>query len=332
MAEKLRLKGKDVTITIAKVGGEEEEIATKMFRVRVRSLENKASYSVTAVGIPCISSNISKIKVHEVVKLLGLGEKNIKRGDGPVDMLIGIDHPRLHTGETKQAANLVARHSPLGWVVFGAKPRGHAHVLHVLNVKLSAPIDMTDFWSTESMGVAIKPCNCEADKLSSFERKEAKIIEKFSQKIGTQWLIPYPWKRDPSTLPNNRLQAEKKLEATECRLAKNPEHAKAYDEQMTELTEMNFARKLTKEQMTAYKGPIHYISHHEVVRPEKKTTPIRIVFNSSASYQGHRLNDYWIKGPDLLNSLFGVILRFRENEIAVTEDISKIYRRVLIPE
>ena len=101
---------------------------------------------------------------------------------------------------------------------------------------------------------------------------------------------------------------------------------------MTELTEMNFVRKLTKEQMTAYKGPIHYISHHEVVRPEKKTTPICIVFNSSASYQGHRLNDYWIKGPDLLNSLFGVILRFRENEIAVTGDISKMYHRVLIPE
>ena len=44
------------------------------------------------------------------------------------------------------------------------------------------------------------------------------------------------------------------------------------------------------------------------------------------------MNDYWIKGPDLLNSLFGVILRFRENEIAVTGDISKIYHRVLIPE
>ena len=133
-----------------------------MFRVRVRSLENKASYPVTAVGISCISSNISKIKVHEVVKLLGLGEENIKRGDGPVDMLIGIDHPRLHTGETKQAANLVARHSPLGWVVFGAKPRGHAHVHHVLNVKLSALIDMTDFgqrsqWEWQSNLVIVKP-------------------------------------------------------------------------------------------------------------------------------------------------------------------------------
>ena len=102
--------------------------------------------------------------------------------------------------------------------------------------------------------------------------------------------------------------------------------------QMMELVEMNFARKLSNEEMMAYKGPVHYISHHKVVRPEKKTTPILIVFNLSATYQGDRLNDYWMKEPDLLNSLYGVILQFSENEVAVAEDISKMYRRVLIPE
>lgn len=50
VAEELRLKGKDVTITIAKVAGEEEEITSKMFRVRVRSLENKVSYSQHSRG------------------------------------------------------------------------------------------------------------------------------------------------------------------------------------------------------------------------------------------------------------------------------------------
>jgi hypothetical protein len=49
-------------------------------------------------------------------------------------------------------------------------------------------------------------------------------------------------------------------------------------------------------------------------------------------YQGHRLNDYWSKGPDLLNNLFGVILRFRENEVALSADISKMYHRILVPE
>ena len=76
---------------------------------------------------------------------------------------------------------------------------------------------------------------------------------------------------------------------------------------------------------------MHYISHHAVIRPEKKSTPVRIVFNSSATYQGSRLNDYWKKGPDLLNSLFGVVLRFREREVAVSGDISKMYHHVRIP-
>ena len=73
-----------------------------------------------------------------------------------------------------------------------------------------------------------------------------------------------------------------------------------------------------------------YIAHHAVVRPEKKTTPIRIVFNSSASFKGHSLNDYWYKGPDLLNNLFGVVLRFRENAVADCGDITKMYFMVSI--
>ena len=144
--------------------------------------------------------------------------------------------------------------------------------------------------------------------------------------------MPYPWVKDAKELPDNRSQAEKKLEATERRLAKNPKHAEAYNQQMDEMREMNFSRKLSNEELNSYKGPVHYISHHEIVGPEKKSTPIRIVFNSSASYKGHRLNDYWMKGPDLLNNLFGVLLRFRENEVAISADVSKMYHRVLIPE
>jgi len=60
---------------IAKVGGEEEEMTTKIFHFCVRSIENKATYSVTAMGIPYISSDISDIKVNEVVNSLGLGEE-----------------------------------------------------------------------------------------------------------------------------------------------------------------------------------------------------------------------------------------------------------------
>ena len=57
VADELGLKGKEVTITIAKVGGEEEELITKLFRVRIRSLVSRnVIHTVTAVGIPCIST------------------------------------------------------------------------------------------------------------------------------------------------------------------------------------------------------------------------------------------------------------------------------------
>lgn len=104
-------------------------------------------------------------------------------------------------------------------------PRGHALVHHVMNVKISVPIDMIDFWSTESMGWAVKPFNCQTDKLSPIEQSKANFIQDSYQEVENQWLILYPWKRDPSALPDNKSQAERKLEASEWGLTKNPEHA-----------------------------------------------------------------------------------------------------------
>ena len=205
LAEEMNLKGKDVTVIIGKVGGEEEQLKTKLFRIRVRSLERNSVHTVMAVGIPCISEDISEIQLRDDAKRLGLSKAKRRRGSGPVDILVGIDHPVLHTGETKEMQNLVARNSPLGWVISGISPGSESQVNKVYHVKFSSPLDITDFWKTESMGVDVKPCLCEAYKLSEIEREEAKIFEDSCEKVGDQWLIPYPWKRDPKSLPDNKV-------------------------------------------------------------------------------------------------------------------------------
>ena len=262
-------------------------MTTKLFPVRIQSLANQSViHTVTAVGIPCISSEITEIKLNHVAEIFGLGKEEIRRRNGQVDLLVGIDHPKLHMGETREAANLIARQSPLDWVVFGATPGKHVQVSRVFNVNVPTPIDMTDFWTTVTMGVAVKPCECEAGKLGPVERREMKVIEDSCRMVGNLWLIPYPWKQDPKGLPNNEVQARKKLEETERHLSKSLEHAAMYDKQMMEMTEMQFARTLTKQELETHKGPVHYIAHYEIVKPEM-TTPIRIVFNSSTSLQGH---------------------------------------------
>ena len=215
--------------------------------------------------------------------------------------------------------------------MFGGKPGGAQEANHVFHVKHAAVVDLTVFWTTESMGVTAKLCHCKAPKLNQSGREEAKIFEDSGLKIGEQWKIPYAWKKDPKLLPDNKEYAFKSLESLERKLQLKPEQAPAYNKQMTEMNEMNFSRKLSVEESKNYKGPVHYIPHHAVIRPEKRSTPIRIVLNSSAKYEGHQLNDYWLKGPDLLNNLSGVNLRFREREIVIIGDISKIYHLILIP-
>ena len=330
-AETLGLKGKDASVTITKVGGEEETLKTKQYTIQLTSIDDNKRFTVKAIGIPTISDEITTINTSHLPELLGLPDAKFHRRKGHVDLLIGIDHAHMHTGDTRQVEHLLVRNSPLGWVVFGGNPTATSDVTRILHVRFATPVDLSDFWTTETMGVMVKPCVCDADKLSQTERKERRMIEDSCVKIGNQWMIPYPWQKNPNLLPDNKPLAMKRLESLENRLKKNPGQGEAYNKQMEEMEQMKFSRKLSKEEEQAYQGPVHYIPHHAVIRPEKKSTPVRIVFNSSSEYKGHKLNDYWRKGPDLLNGMFGVILRFREREVAIMGDISKMYHRILIP-
>ena len=138
-----------------------------------------------------MSDDVAAITRTDVSDLVRLTGEKIHRGTGPVDLLIGIDHAHMHTGETKQSGHLVARNSPLGWVVFGAASGRIQHASSVLLASYSIPVDLSNFWTTEAMGVAVKTCLCSADKLTQLEREETRIIQSSCKKKGNQWMISY---------------------------------------------------------------------------------------------------------------------------------------------
>ena len=92
------------------------------------------------------------------------------------------------------------------------------------------------------------------------------------------------------------------------------------------------ALQLSPEEIKNYGGPIFYVSHHAVTKPDSESTPNRIVFNSSAKFGKHVLNDYWGKGPDIMNNPLGIMLRFREEEVAIVGDLKKMYHSVFMSE
>lgn len=64
----------------------------------------------------------------------------------------------------------------------------------------------------------------------------------------------------------------------------------------------------------------------------KKPTQIRVVFDSSAKYDNVSLNDVLMNGPDLINSLHGVLLRFRKDLVAITADIQQMFYCFVVSE
>ena len=52
---------------------------------------------------------------------------------------------------------------------------------------------------------------------------------------------------------------------------------------------------------------------------------IRLVFDSSAKHKGTSLNDCLLQGPNTNNSLIGVLLRFRQEEVAFAADVEHMF-------
>ena len=120
-------------------------------------------------------------------------KSELRRGRGHVDLLIVMDNAHMHTGQMQQVDPLVARKSPLGWVIFGSTSGTLNNVTTTVPcVKNVSPVDLSDFWTTELMGVQVDPWVCDANRLNQLDREEKMMIENSARKVGDQWMIPYP--------------------------------------------------------------------------------------------------------------------------------------------
>lgn len=71
--------------------------------------------------------------------------------------------------------------------------------------------------------------------------------------------------------------------------------------------------------------------HHGVYHP-RKPAKIRVVFDCSAEFQGESLNRHLLQGPDLTNTLIGVLSRFRQEKTAFLCDIESVFLQVRVSE
>ena len=163
VATELQLRGTPINIIVTKIGGDKEVLQTQKYRVPIRKIGGYGKpIVITAIGIPLISEDVEEISLDEIARKFNLKKHDLHRDRGPIDILVGINYPRMHNGEVREleASDYCARKSPVGWVVYGVTPLEGACMYNkaVLHMKLANPVDLTDFWTIEAEGVNIVLC------------------------------------------------------------------------------------------------------------------------------------------------------------------------------
>ena len=338
-AKELHLDGKHINLAVAKVGGKTEQINSKKYLLHLKDQQGNI-VPFTVYGIDKISSELKHIDISGTAKLFnGVDITELKRPHGEIDVLIGFEYVGYHPGRINQNDNLLIMENQFGKCLSGshdALSEGTVKVIKHAVIHHAKGMNLESFFDTEGLGVVCTPkcgsCRCGKCALGGKdytlkEEHELQLIEDGLIRHPDHWEAIYPWIKKPSTLKNNRCVAEAMLKSTERRLLKDKMKAETYQEQIEDMLLRNVAIKLSKEQLQNYSGPVQYLSHHEVLK-ESASTPCRIVFNASAKYKGVSLNDCWAKGPDIMNNMLGVLIRFRESEVAIAGDIKKMYHSV----
>ena len=74
-----------------------------------------------------------------------------------------------------------------------------------------------------------------------------------------------------------------------------------------------------------------FLPHHGVLREDKLTTKLRVVFNaSSPTSSGKSLNDILDIGPKLQADFTGLLMNWRLHRFVMNADVEKMFRQILI--
>jgi hypothetical protein len=143
--------------------------------------------------------------------------------------------------------------------------------------------------------------------------------------------IPLPFKQPNLKLPNNRCVALRRLNQLKRRFERDKQYRDDYVDFMNGLIKNGYAEKVSEKKSSVNHGEeqVWYIPHHGVYNP-MKPNKIRVVFDCSAEYNGESLNKYLLQGPDLTNSLFGILCRFRQEPVGLMCDIEAMFHQVKV--
>ena len=249
-----------------------------------------------------------------------------------VSIIIGIDnldliHYRQIIKGPKNAPWGIE--TPLGWTCAGkinlvfseSTPLQYTQVQNCPNMDDSPFKLVQDWMRVENLGIASP-----RKALSENDKRAIEILESTTKIVDGHYQIGLLWKQG-AVLPNNKWLALKQLDQLDNKLSKNPPLKEKYQATLDADLKKRYVVKVhDSESLT---DNVSFLPNQPVIN-ENKPSKVHRVANASSIFQGQSLNSYLLKRRDLLSNLTGVIMRFRENRIALCADIEQMFMQVKV--
>ena len=341
IASRLGVSGELRTMTVSTLNGKVDTFTTTPVSFLIKSRDGQVQHSMTALTTDSVTGNLQPVnwlkEATNYPHLNGIPFPSLAR-PAVVDLLIGSDHAELHVSHQDVVGppgQPVARRTPLGWTCVGrltttspVQGAYHCQMLQCFNSPAPPTLETTlqRFWQIDSCGT--EECFSDPGPMSLQEEAALHTVQQSLKRVDGRYQVSIPWNDRKRELCNNLDTAVKRLSCTERKLRKDQHVAHAYGNVFQSYQEKGYIRELSCDDLK--EEQCWYLPHFAIVRPQKTTTKVRIVFDAAASCNGISLNDAIYHGPKLQRDLCDVLTRFRRRPVAVGCDVAEMYLQVAI--
>ena len=249
-----------------------------------------------------------------------------------IDLLLGVDvfcEVMKHGRRRGVQGSPTAFETTFGWVLAGSHvpqviPSHYAVSLHTS--ALSGDDLLRRFWEIEER----------IDNSPILSAEESSVVKHFKENYARtadgKFIVPLPIKQEAGVLGESRSTAVRRFLSLERSLYSKGQFGQ-FSEVIQEYFDMGHAEPVPPSSTHLTPERTFYLPMHAVRKSTSTTTKIRAVFDASAkSASGLSLNDLLLVGPTVHSTLIDVLLRFRTHRVALTTDVSRMYRAVLLTE
>ncbi|XP_034382324.1 uncharacterized protein LOC117726257 [Cyclopterus lumpus] len=263
-----------------------------------------------------IADEIQPLKDCEVGLLIGY---NCSRAMAPRQVILGGDEEPY------------AVRTDFGWSIVGRFSQSYdslttSHLCHRITTKelpLVTPADAIRILESDFNDGSEDSKRVSQDDITFLKR----LDESIRKNIHGHYEMPLPFKSRP-ILPDNKASVMIRLNHLKRKLQRDERYKEHYVKFMEDVIKKGDAEQIVD---GGSEGERWYIPHHGVYHA-RKPDKLRVVFDCSARYKGTSLNYHLLPGPDMLNNLSGVLLRFRRHPVALMCDIEKMFHQFHVKE